>query len=183
MQNADIFASCVSDDFEKPQGRFPGFRSALAAYLRRADCNVKVQEDFRQEGAIDTMQKLANYIRGCRAVLHLIGDTDRLSKLANAVLHACSHIELEGQDSIWVLASEGDAPLLLGDTESSVRFYRSALSKILAHHTGIIQSMYNQLCRLHWALGEEIVGPVVNLSESNGRLVNVIAGPFGDCDR
>ncbi|MBC7965601.1 MAG: hypothetical protein H7Z17_06695 [Fuerstia sp.] len=72
LQPADIFISCVSDDFEKQHARFPGFRSALAAYLRRADCHVKVQEDFRQEGAIDTIQKLANYVRHCRAVLHLV---------------------------------------------------------------------------------------------------------------
>lgn len=113
----------------------------------------------------------------------LIGDTERQRKLAEAVLHICSHIELEGQESIWVLASEGEASLLLGDTESAVRFYRSALNKTLPSETGIIQSMYHQLCRLHWALGEESVQPIVDLFESNGWLENVGAGPFGNCGR
>ncbi len=113
----------------------------------------------------------------------LIGDTERQHKLAEAVLHACSHIELEGQESIWVLASEGEASLLLGDTESAIRFYRSALNKTLSHETGIIQSMYHQLCRLHWALGKDIVQPVVDLFESYGRLAQVKAGPFGNCSR
>lgn len=126
-----------------------------------------------------------NYYPGINAatLALLIGDTDRQHKLANAVLNACALIELEGPESIWVLASEGEAALLLGDSESAVRFYRSALSKTLAHETGIIQSMYNQLCRLHWALGQDLVGPVVELFESNGRLASLEAGPFGDCGR
>jgi hypothetical protein len=90
---------------------------------------------------------------------------------------------LEGQESIWVLASEGEASLLLGDTESAVRFYRSALNKTLPNETGIIQSMYHQLCRLHWALGKDVVEPVVDLFESNGWLAKVKEGPFGDCGR
>jgi hypothetical protein len=111
----------------------------------------------------------------------LIGDTERQQTLAEAVLRICSHIELEGQESIWVLASEGEASLLLGDTESAVRFYRSALNKTLSNETGIIQSMYHQLCRLHWALGKDVVEPVVELFESNGRLESIKPGPFGDC--
>lgn len=113
----------------------------------------------------------------------LIGDTERQRNLAEAVLQACSHIELEGQESIWVLASEGEASLLLGDVASAVSFYRSALNKTLPHETGIIQSMYHQLCRLHWALGKDVVQPVAELFESNGKLSNVKIGPFGDCGR
>jgi hypothetical protein len=71
------------------------------------------------------------------------------------VIGCCSHISLDGPDSIWVLASEGEAALLIGDVDSAVRFYCSALKKTLPHETGIIQSMYNQLCRLHWALGKD----------------------------
>jgi tetratricopeptide (TPR) repeat protein len=111
----------------------------------------------------------------------LIGDTERQQTLAEAVLRICSHIELEGQESIWVLASEGEASLLLGDTESAVRFYRSALNKTLSNETGILQSMYHQLCRLYWALGKDVVEPVVELFESNGRLESIKPGPFGDC--
>ncbi len=46
--NNRLFISCVSDEFEKPAAAFPGFRSLLRHYLTRADCEVKVQEDFRQ---------------------------------------------------------------------------------------------------------------------------------------
>ena len=113
----------------------------------------------------------------------LIGATDQQRSLAQAVLHACSHISLDGPDAIWVLASEGEAALLLGDVDSAIRFYRSALQKTLPQVTGIIQSMYHQLCRLHWALGKELVGPVVELFEAQGRLERVASGPFGNCER
>ena len=68
-----VFISCVSDEFEKPEARFPGFRSSLRKYLTAADCEVKVQEDFRQEGQILTVAKLDGYIRNCAAVIHLVG--------------------------------------------------------------------------------------------------------------
>jgi hypothetical protein len=68
-----VFISCVSDEFEKPGARFPGFRSALRDHLSRADCEVKVQKDFRQEGRMLTVAKLDDYIRKCKAVIHLVG--------------------------------------------------------------------------------------------------------------
>jgi len=69
-----VFISCVSDEFERPEGAFVGMRSQLKHYLSRADCDVKVQEEFRQAGDVDTVAKLAAYIRTCAAVLHLVGE-------------------------------------------------------------------------------------------------------------
>ncbi len=77
-----VFVSCVSDEFEKPEAPFPGFRGQLRRYLTAAECEVKVQEDFRQEGTFDTVQKLDGYIRTCAAVLHLVGE--RPGAVANA---------------------------------------------------------------------------------------------------
>src|SRR5262249_15339310 len=68
-----VFISCVSGDFENADARFPGFRSALPSYLTRADCEVKIQEDFRQDGQILAVAKLDDYIRNCAAVIHLVG--------------------------------------------------------------------------------------------------------------
>jgi hypothetical protein len=72
--NNRVFISCVSDEFEKPQAPFPGLRGQLRHYLTRADCEVKVQEDFRQTGDLDTVEKLAGYIKQCAAVIHLVGE-------------------------------------------------------------------------------------------------------------
>lgn len=67
-----LFISCVTKEFEDCIGPFQGFRTRIAKELRAADCEVKVQEDFRQTDE-DTVEKLDLYIRRCAAVIHLIG--------------------------------------------------------------------------------------------------------------
>jgi tetratricopeptide (TPR) repeat protein len=69
-----VFISCVSKEFEEPEAPFPGLRGQLRLYLTRAGCEVKVQEEFRQRGDVDTVEKLADYIRDCAAVIHLVGE-------------------------------------------------------------------------------------------------------------
>jgi hypothetical protein len=72
-----VFISCVTSEFEKSTSGptpFPGLRSNLRRYLTKADCEVKVQEDFRQEGQVDLVEKLDRYVRHSAAVIHLVGD-------------------------------------------------------------------------------------------------------------
>ena len=52
-----IFISTVSGDFEKASAAFPGLRSSLRRYLTTANCEVRVQEDFRQTRG-GTLEKL-----------------------------------------------------------------------------------------------------------------------------
>jgi hypothetical protein len=80
-----VFISCVSGEFEDDGARFPRFRSSLRKYLTAADCEVKVQEDFRQEGKILTVAKLDDYIRNCAAVIHLVGAKPGATANAKAV--------------------------------------------------------------------------------------------------
>ncbi len=67
-----LFVSAVTNEFESTEGPHPGLRAKLRNYLARADCDVKVQEDFRQT-PVDTLRKLDGYIRMCSAVIHLVG--------------------------------------------------------------------------------------------------------------
>lgn len=67
-----LFLSASTEEFESQTSRFPGVRSDLRLFLSRADCEVKVQEEFRQT-TVDTVQKLDGYIRRCSAVIHLVG--------------------------------------------------------------------------------------------------------------
>jgi hypothetical protein len=60
-----IFVSCVSCEFGT-------VRQALRVYLTRADCDVKVQEDFALSPDT-TLIKLDDYIQHAAAVIHLIG--------------------------------------------------------------------------------------------------------------
>jgi tetratricopeptide (TPR) repeat protein len=113
----------------------------------------------------------------------LIGRHDRKTELARLTLALCRSAALEKEDRAWVLATEGEASLLLGRTAHAVEFYRSAFDAILPHETGVMQSIYNQLCRLHWAIGPEVVQPVIEMLDKAGRLRALRPGPFRNCGR
>jgi hypothetical protein len=102
-----IFISCVSGEFEHPSARYPGFRSLLRKALVRADCEVKVQEEFRQT-EVDTVEKLDSYIRRCAAVLHFVGE------MPGAIAHkAAVTVYLEKEPNF--LAKLPDLRAQLGD--------------------------------------------------------------------
>ncbi len=63
---AKIFLSTVSDEFR-------AYRDQLRSDLTRPNVDVKVQEDFRDQGR-GALDALDVYIAGCDAVVHLAGD-------------------------------------------------------------------------------------------------------------
>ena len=65
----NLFLSCVSSEFKS-------YRLKLANHLaaaRGGSFEIKVQEDF-QQGGFTLLEQLADYLRGCDAVIHLVGD-------------------------------------------------------------------------------------------------------------
>ena len=65
----NLFLSCVSSEFKS-------YRLKLANHLaaaRGGSFEIKVQEDF-QQGGFTLLEQLAEYLRGCDAVIHLVGD-------------------------------------------------------------------------------------------------------------
>lgn len=113
----------------------------------------------------------------------LVGETELQAQLANTVIDICSRLSMEGDDRIWLLATEGEAHLLLHRTDDAAHFYNEAVCLIPPSETGTLQSIHNQLCRLHWALGANIVEPVIDRLEKSGRLQPLEIGPFGNCGR
>jgi hypothetical protein len=63
--SAKIFLSTVSDEFRV-------YRDQLRSDLTRPNVEVKVQEDFKDQGR-GTLDELDVYIAGCDAVVHLAG--------------------------------------------------------------------------------------------------------------
>lgn len=63
---AQLFLSTVSAEFRT-------YRDALRDLLERPNVTVKVQEQFIATGTL-TLDKLADYIEACDAVVHLVGD-------------------------------------------------------------------------------------------------------------
>jgi hypothetical protein len=74
-----VFVSCVTSEHA-------GIRQALRKYLARADCDVKVQEDFNV-AADGTLDKLDRYIRHSTAVIQILGESDG-SLVPEAEVHA-----------------------------------------------------------------------------------------------
>jgi tetratricopeptide (TPR) repeat protein len=64
--SAKIFLSTVSDEFR-------AYRDQLRSDLTRPNVEVRVQEDFKDQGR-GTLDELDVYIAGCDAVVHLAGD-------------------------------------------------------------------------------------------------------------
>ncbi|MFZ4509231.1 MAG: DUF4062 domain-containing protein [Fimbriimonas sp.] len=64
-----IFISCVSSEFGSYRARIKHQFEAL----RGTPYGVKIQEDFRQ-GDHTLLEKLADYVRECDLVIHLVGD-------------------------------------------------------------------------------------------------------------
>jgi len=65
-QTVRIFLSTVSDEFR-------AYRDRLRCDLTCPNVEVKVQEDFKDQGGV-TLENLDVYIKACDAVVHLVGD-------------------------------------------------------------------------------------------------------------
>ncbi|MBL7733015.1 MAG: tetratricopeptide repeat protein [Chitinophagaceae bacterium] len=74
MASINLFISCVSSEFAS-------YRGALRKYFTRPNIEVKIQEDFYDNGG-PTLEKLDDYIKNCDAVIHIAGDMT--GSMANA---------------------------------------------------------------------------------------------------
>ena len=117
------------------------------------------------------------------ATLALIcGDRDASRELAEKVLEICRARDLgrlRRDERFWIVVTEGEAMLLLGEEREAVTFYQQALSSLSTEGAGLAQSVYNQVCRLAWALGLEKIRSVVELFECYPFRLH--SGPLGDC--
>ena len=66
MADVKLFLSCVSDEFGD-------YREKLRDRLKRLHVEIEIQETFKARGG-DTLALLEEYIEGCDAVVHFVGD-------------------------------------------------------------------------------------------------------------
>ena len=107
-----LFLSCVSSEFKS-------YRLKLANHLAAArgeSFTVKVQEGFRQ-GGFTLLEQLADFLRGCDLVVHLVGDACgarpepehvrallmSLGETPGDPLPAWSYTQWEREDGHWTL--------------------------------------------------------------------------------
>jgi hypothetical protein len=113
------------------------------------------------------------------ALALLIGDKSEQQRLAEEVAHICRTANLSDvEDRFWIYATEGEAALLMEATTDAVRFYSAALTLPSADRLGMMQPVYNQFCRLEWAMGKNAVRPIRNLLRKRGLLSRLEPGPF-----
>jgi hypothetical protein len=124
----------------------------------------------------------------------LIGEAESAQSLASRVATICQalHERMPKDEAVWVFASEGEAALLLSSFQpknkasalhmQAAAFYQSALSELGSFDRQLVQSMYNQLCRLWRVLGRQTVEPVVEVFERSAFCEDLKPGPVGDCE-
>ncbi len=101
----------------------------------------------------------------------LRGEPDA-DQLAEEVLQICRHQRPAGEERLWIFATEGEAGLLLGRADA-MTFYQSVFCSPFCQKESARKSIYHQLCRLHWALGAERVGPIIQLMQDRGLLTGL----------
>ena len=90
-----VFLSCVSSEFRS-------YRLKLAnqlGALKGQPCEVKVQEDFEQ-GGFTLLDKLADYIRACDLVIHIVGDVCGARPTAEHVRALFAHLGLSAPEPL-----------------------------------------------------------------------------------
>lgn len=98
----------------------------------------------------------------------LTGRFDQAKDYAKKVADVCAHHHKhDKKDRFWLLATEGEAALILEESEGrTIDFYREALDELSPGQWGMADSSYKQACRLWKVLGSR-VEPVLELFETS----------------
>jgi len=131
----------------------------------------------------EAFQISSRYYPGVNAAtLALLAGRQQESKqLASQVISVCHEQDLSTlhvEDCFWVLVSQGEAQLLMRKGDAAANCYHEALTVLPADRRGMAQSVYNQLCRLAWALGPVVKDSVTVFREGPFELKK---GPLGNC--
>lgn len=113
----------------------------------------------------------------------LAGRHQEARQLASQVIAVCQEQDLSTlhvEDCFWVLVSQGEAHLIMRKGDTAANCYHEALTVLPADRGGMAQSVYNQLCRLAWALGPVVKASVEVFLEGPFELKK---GPLGDCKK
>ncbi len=134
---------------------------------------------------LEAFQFSRNYYPGINAatLALLTGDSDA-KPLAEEVLEICPKLSVyDFEERYWIYATEGEACLVSGQNKKAAGFYTSALTSPCAKNIGMLQPLYDQLCRLHWAMGNAAVRPILKTMGDLGLLAALNPGPFENCGR
>ncbi len=66
----------------------------------------------------------------------LVGDRAEQERIARAVLDICKSASFNAPDRLWILASAGEASLLIDQADKAADFYRNALQAVAPNDIG-----------------------------------------------
>lgn len=135
------------------------------------------------EHYLDAFDSTHSYYPGINAatLAFMCGKRETVARLAEETLASCRKQDLSmltREERFWILVTEGEALLLTANGKEAATFYRQALRNVAAGGHGMVQSSYNQVCRLRWALGESTDKVVEVFRKSGFRLR---PGPLCNC--
>jgi tetratricopeptide (TPR) repeat protein len=112
----------------------------------------------------------------------LLRDTGKAQKLARRVAELCADPgALSRDDPFWVLATEGEAALILDQYDLARDFYRNALEEPTAE-VQYVEAAYHQLSRLWHVRDQQEIGRLVDeLFAGHSTWARVKPGPVGGC--
>jgi tetratricopeptide (TPR) repeat protein len=108
----------------------------------------------------------------------LTGDREDAIRLANETLVICGDLRADRDDYVWILASQGEASLLLGRGDCAKMFYSAALQRLEPENVGVAKTMRDGLSRLRWGLGDDAVRLTLELFAQNVLLAGIGPSPF-----
>jgi len=113
----------------------------------------------------------------------LLGDANAAGEHARGVVATCRELgdRAPEHERFWVLVSEGEAWLVLGQGKDAAAFYETALEHLEAAQVWMAQVAYNQLCRLWYALDDAVLGPVLQVFVGNRLWQHLQPGPLSNC--
>jgi serine/threonine protein kinase len=117
----------------------------------------------------------------------VVGDQGTAQRYADIVLATCQGLQPDarGHDLYWISVSQGEAALGSSrpDRAQLARsYYASALDLVGPAEIRMVQSSWDQLCRLWHVLDRAVIGAVVQEFTQRPELWKILKrGPLGDC--
>jgi hypothetical protein len=115
----------------------------------------------------------------------LLGDTASAAEHARAVIASCRGQagRIPEGERFWVLVSEGEAWLVLGEARGAASSYRDALESLEPSQAKMAQTAHDQLCRLWYAVGDPVLDPVLAVFAKSRVWPHLRPGPLNNCGR
>lgn len=166
----------LATDLKQQYGDFDGMADTEFHVARQL--YVDAMRLYEQAYAISQ-----NYYPGINAatLALLVGQEETVNRYLQQLEHYFRVNEIPSfREQLWWFATQGEAALLSKtNSAKALQCYSQAFDCPNGTDPGVVQSLYNQLCRLAWPLGCEAVEPIVREMKRRDLLDGIDSRPLG----